>query len=64
MNPLRQSVCLYVYPSIVARQRILEKEYTRNNKGIVGHVVFYVVRILLKESKRQLFPKLLVMSDI
>jgi hypothetical protein len=54
INPSYQSVCLYVYALIVARQRLSKNvsdiTNTRNNRTIVGHVVFYAVRILPKES--------------
>jgi hypothetical protein len=51
------SVCLYVYPSVVAKQR-LSKNFTtamntRNNK-IIGRVVFYAVRVVSKESRRSI----------
>jgi hypothetical protein len=39
INPFHQSVCLYVYPHIVARQRLGKNfysgiEYTRSNRRI------------------------------
>jgi hypothetical protein len=50
INPSNQSVCLYVYPSIVARQRLGKKSYrcnayTSNNRRTVQRVVFYDVRV-------------------
>jgi hypothetical protein len=52
INPTHQSVCLYVDPLLVARQQ-LDKNVTaatdiRNNRRIVGRVVFYVVRVVSK----------------
>jgi hypothetical protein len=53
---INMSVCLYVYPPIVARQRLGKMlplhEYTRNKRIIVGGVIFYAVRVLSKESRR------------
>jgi hypothetical protein len=48
-NPSHQSVCLYVCPPIVARQR-LGNEYSRNNSRIVGRVVFNVVRCVSRKK--------------
>jgi hypothetical protein len=49
-SPSHQSLCLYVYPPIVARQLLGKgyrgNEYTNNNRRIVGHVVFYAVRVV------------------
>jgi hypothetical protein len=48
------SLCLYVYPSIVARQRVGKfvpaAKNTRNNRRIVGRVVFCTVGVVPKES--------------
>jgi hypothetical protein len=56
LNPSRQSVCLYVYPLIVARQRlgrnVIAATNTRTNRIIVGRVVLYVVCVVSKESRR------------
>jgi hypothetical protein len=41
-------VCVSVYPPIVARQR-LGNESTRNNRRIVGHVVFNVARVVSRK---------------
>jgi hypothetical protein len=47
-------VCLSVYPSIVAMQRIGKHvptaTSTRNNRRIVGRVVLYAVRVVSKEN--------------
>jgi hypothetical protein len=56
MNPSQQTVCRYVYPLIVARQRLGKKnyrgnEYTRSNTGIVGRLVFYTVYVVSKEIR-------------
>jgi hypothetical protein len=44
INPSHQSVCLYVYLPIVARQRlgrhVTAATNTRNSRRIVGRVVF------------------------
>jgi hypothetical protein len=54
MNHSHQSVCLYVYPLVVARQRFGKNFSTatniRNNRKIVGSVIFYAIRALPKES--------------
>jgi hypothetical protein len=54
INPSHQSVCLYVYPTIVARQRlgkhIPAATNTRNIKKLVGRIVFCAVRVLSKET--------------
>jgi hypothetical protein len=51
---LHKSLCLYVYPPIIARQRlgkhVSAATSTRNNKSTVGRVIFYAVRVLSKES--------------
>jgi hypothetical protein len=48
INPSNHSVCLYVYPSIVARQwldnNVNAATNTLNNRRIVGRVVFHAVR--------------------
>jgi hypothetical protein len=61
INPSHQSVCLYVYP-IIAMQRlgknvIAGNEYTRNNRRIVGSVVFYAVRVMSKKLMRLVLPR-------
>jgi hypothetical protein len=47
INPSPHSVCLYVYPSIVARQRlgnnVTAATNTLNNRRIIGRVAFYAV---------------------
>jgi hypothetical protein len=47
INPSHQSVCLCMYPPIVSRQRVgrNDNEYTRNNRNIVGRVVFCAVLV-------------------
>jgi hypothetical protein len=56
-NSSHQSVCLHVYPPIVARQR-LGQNFTATtnthaeNRRIVGGDVFYEVRVVSKESRR------------
>jgi hypothetical protein len=54
INPSHQSVCLYVYPLIVARQRLSKHVpatmNTRNNRRIVERPDFNTVSVLSKES--------------
>jgi hypothetical protein len=55
INSSHQSVCLYVYPAIVARPRLERyrgNEYTRNNGIIVGRVVLYAVRVVSNAGMR------------
>jgi hypothetical protein len=60
LNPSCQSVCLYVYPFIVARQRlggnVTAATNTRSNRRIVGRVVFSAVHVVWRESRRLLLP--------
>jgi hypothetical protein len=54
INPSHQSVCLYVYPPIVAKQ-LLGKHVpaamnTFNNIRIAGRVLFCASRVISKES--------------
>jgi hypothetical protein len=53
INPSHQSVCLYVYPPIVTRQRLGKHVpaamIIRKNRRIIGRVVFCTVRVVLKE---------------
>jgi hypothetical protein len=49
-------------PRIVARQRLDKKdyrgnEYTPSNLPIVGSVAFYMVLVVLKESKVSVLPR-------
>jgi hypothetical protein len=53
INPSHQSVCLYVYPHIVARQR--QRIHTRIEES--GRVVFSAVSVVSKESRRLVLPK-------
>jgi hypothetical protein len=52
INPSHQSVWLYVYPTIVAKQRLSKHvpavKNTDSSRRIVGRVVFYVVRFVSK----------------
>jgi hypothetical protein len=61
INPSHRSVRVYVYPTIVARQR-LDKDVTtatntRNNRRIVGRVVLYAGRVISKKSRRLVPPR-------
>jgi hypothetical protein len=51
INTSHQSVCIYVYPLIVARQRLVKHiptgANTRNNRRIVGHVCLCVCLCIL-----------------
>jgi hypothetical protein len=56
LNPSYQSVYLYVYPHVVARQR-LGKDYrgnenTRSNRRIVDRVVLYAVHVVSKTKTK------------
>jgi hypothetical protein len=67
INPSPQSLCLYVHPHNVARQR-LGKNVTavtdiHNNREIVGHVVFYAVLVISRERRRLIFPELFVYTS-
>jgi hypothetical protein len=56
-------VCLYSYPLIVARKRLSKNVPGATNTQTtteVGLVVFYAVRVVLKKSRCQFFPELLV----
>jgi hypothetical protein len=62
INPCHQSVCLYVYLFIVARQRLGKNvsaatNTRRYNRRIVGRVVFCADRVLSKESRRLVLPR-------
>jgi hypothetical protein len=63
LNPSHQSVCLYSYPPIVARQR-LAKDVTAatatHATRIVERVVFYAVHVLSNESRRLGLPRTFV----
>jgi hypothetical protein len=53
LNPSHQCVCLYVYPPIIARQRLdmqFPKEKTRNNRRIVQCIVFDAARVVSDKS--------------
>jgi hypothetical protein len=54
INHFHQPVYVYVYPPIVARQRLGRKSYCRNehisnNRRIVGCVVLYAVRVVSRK---------------
>jgi hypothetical protein len=57
INPSRQSLWLYVYPSIIARQQLSRNvtEATKahaTNRRIIGCIVFYEVHAISKEGSR------------
>jgi hypothetical protein len=55
INPSNQSVCLYVYPPIVARQELGKNVTAATNTFAIEYVVdvsFYVVRVVSEESRR------------
>jgi hypothetical protein len=63
INPSYHFVCLYMYFSLIARQRLGKRsyrgnEYTRNDRRIVGPVILYAVRVLLKGSRRLIIPRI------
>jgi hypothetical protein len=53
INPSHQSMCLFVYPTIFARQRLRKHvpaaTNTRNNRRIIRGVVLYWIRIVSNE---------------
>jgi hypothetical protein len=55
INPSHYSVSLYMYPRIAARQRlgknVTDATNNKNNKKIVGRVLFYAVYVVSKESR-------------
>jgi hypothetical protein len=61
INPSHHSVCLYVYPHNVARQRLGKKdtanEYRLNNRRIFERVVFYAVQVVSKKSMLLVLPR-------
>jgi hypothetical protein len=62
INHFNQSVCLYVYHPVVARQLLCKKryrsnEYTCTNKIIDGRVVFYAVHVVSEESRLLVLPR-------
>jgi hypothetical protein len=61
INPSHQSVCLYVYPSIVARQR-LSRNVTAatNTHATIGELLDASVRVVSKESRRLVLPRTFV----
>jgi hypothetical protein len=50
---------MYIPPTVARQKRYGGNEYTRNNRRIVGRVVFYAVRVESKEinSSQNLFYK-------
>jgi hypothetical protein len=66
INPWHQSVCLHVYAPIVTRQWLVKKknysgkEYTPNNRRIVGRVVFYAVGVVSRKIGDYFFAQFLV----
>jgi hypothetical protein len=62
INLFHQSVCLYVYSLIVARQRLGKNTsagtYTRSNRRIVGCIVFRTIRRVSREAGHQFFVDL------
>jgi hypothetical protein len=65
INPSHQSVCLYVYPLIVAGQMISKHvttaTNTRNNRRTVGRIIFYTVSVLSKEGRRLVLSELFIL---
>jgi hypothetical protein len=58
INPSRQSVSMCIPLSLLddSVKCYCCNEYTRNNRRIIGAVVFYAVRIVWKESRRLAVP--------
>jgi hypothetical protein len=62
MNLSHQSLCLYVYPPSIARQRLCNNVIEATNthaevEGIVWRVVFYAVSIVSKGNGRLVLPR-------
>jgi hypothetical protein len=60
INPSHKSVCLYLYPLIVARQRLgkkLPQQRIYTQQRIVVGVVSYAVRVVSGESRRLVLPR-------
>jgi hypothetical protein len=62
INHSHQSLCLYVYPSIVGRQGLCKivtaaTNTHANNRRIVRLVDFYAVCVVSKESNRLVLPR-------
>jgi hypothetical protein len=62
INPSHQSVCLYVYTPIVARQRmginVTGATNTQaNSRRIVRRVLFYAFHVVSKESRLLVLPR-------
>jgi hypothetical protein len=65
INPSHQSVCLWVYPLIVARERlgIYVSEATNTQatiEDLLELFVFYEVRVLSKKLGENFFPDFLI----
>jgi hypothetical protein len=64
INPSHQSVCLYVYPPIVARQQLSKNvtvaKNTRNDRRIVGCIIFHAGHFISRKVGDSFFPELLV----
>jgi hypothetical protein len=61
INFSHQSMCLYVYPPVIARQRRCKNVTTHNYRRISGRGIFYSVRIVSRKVDDYFFPKPLVL---
>lgn len=55
INPFHQFVCLYLYPHVIARQRLynlVPSSTSTCSNRIVGYVVSFVLRVISKENRR------------
>jgi hypothetical protein len=54
INPSHQSVCLYVCPPIIARQKLGKNVTTASDtcssRRIVGHIIFCAVHIISRKA--------------
>jgi hypothetical protein len=60
LNKSLPTVCVSLFACCQAtarKERYRGNEYTRNSRGILGRVVFYVVRVVTKESRRLVLPR-------
>jgi hypothetical protein len=62
INHSHRSLCLHVYPPIIARQRLGINVTSGTNtyakiQFIVGRLVFYAVRVALRESMQLYLPR-------
>jgi hypothetical protein len=61
INLSHQFVCSYVHAHLAARQqpdkKVTAGTNTRNNRSIVGRVIFYAVRVVSKKTRKLILPR-------